>query len=97
MQQSQYDYEENGTYCYPGTNVLRNKLNIHEKDILSDAERSISLLRMIEQIQSAVKFRRVLNPHRNSPVLRTHGVLRNPPLFLGGFKTLPEFSFQICN
>ena len=32
MQQSQYDYEEDGTYCYPGTNGLRNKLNIHEKD-----------------------------------------------------------------
>ena len=48
MQQNQYDYEEDGTYCYPGTNVLRNKLNIHDGDKLSDAERSISLVRMIE-------------------------------------------------
>ena len=55
MQQSQYDYEEDGTYCYPGTNVLRNKLNIHEKDILSDAERSISLLRMIELEEHPLK------------------------------------------
>ena len=48
MQQNQYDYEEDGTYCYPGTDVLKNKLNIHDKEILSDAERSISLVRMIE-------------------------------------------------
>ena len=48
MQQNQYDYEEDGTYCYPGTNVLRNKLNIRDGDILSDAERSISLVRMME-------------------------------------------------
>ena len=48
MQQNQYDYEEDGTYCYPGTDVLKNKLNIHDREILSDAERSISLVRMIE-------------------------------------------------
>ena len=48
MQQNQYDYEEDGTYCYPGTNVLRNKLNIRDGDKLSDAERSISLVRMME-------------------------------------------------
>lgn len=47
MQQNQYDYEEDGTYCYPGTNVLRNKLNIRDGDRLSDAERSISLVRMM--------------------------------------------------
>lgn len=45
---NQYDYEEDGTYCYPGTNVLKNKLNIHDRGTLSDAERSISLVRMIE-------------------------------------------------
>lgn len=48
MHQNQYDYEEDGTYCYPGTDVLKNKLNIHDRGILSDAERSISLVRMIE-------------------------------------------------
>jgi len=31
MQQDQYDYEEDGTYCYPGTDVLKNKLNIRDK------------------------------------------------------------------
>lgn len=48
MQQDQYDYEENDTYCYPGTDVLKNKLNIRDKNTLADAERSISLVRMIE-------------------------------------------------
>ena len=55
MQQNQYDYEEDGTYCYPGTNVLRNKLNIRDGDRLSDAERSISLVRMMELEEHPIK------------------------------------------
>ena len=55
MQQNQYDYEEDGTYCYPGTDVLKNKLNIHDREILSDAERSISLVRMIELEEHPIK------------------------------------------
>lgn len=43
MHRDHYDYEEDGTYCYLGTDVLRNKLNIHDKDTLSEAERSISV------------------------------------------------------
>lgn len=48
MQQNLYDYEEDGTYCYTDTGVLKNKLNIRDRDKLSEAERSISLVRMIE-------------------------------------------------
>ncbi len=55
MQQNQYDYEEDGTYCYPGTDVLKNKLNIHDREILSNAERSISLVRMIELEEHPIK------------------------------------------
>lgn len=55
MQQDQYDYEEDGTYCYPGTDVLKNKLNIRDKDTLSEAERSISLLRMMELEEKPIK------------------------------------------
>ena len=33
-------------YCYPGTNVLRNKFNIHNKKQLDDIEQSISFLRL---------------------------------------------------
>ena len=55
MQQNQYDYEEDGTYYYPGTDVLKNKLNIHDREILSNAERSISLVRMIELEEHPIK------------------------------------------
>lgn len=41
-----YDFED-PTYCYPGTNVLRNKLNIHDADSLAIAETSISMAQMI--------------------------------------------------
>lgn len=28
-------------YCYPGTDVLRNRLNIHDEALLSEAEREL--------------------------------------------------------
>lgn len=35
-----YKYGEMGDslYCYPGTNILKNKLNIHDEQILEQAE-----------------------------------------------------------
>lgn len=57
MHRDHYDYEEDGTYCYLGADVLRNKLNIHDKDTLSEAERSISLLRMMELEEKPIKGR----------------------------------------
>lgn len=41
-----YDYEWDREYCYPNSNVLRNKLNIHSADALSAAEREITSLRL---------------------------------------------------
>lgn len=41
-----YDYEWDREYCYPNSNVLRNKLNIHSADALSVAEREITSLRL---------------------------------------------------
>ena len=29
-------------YCYPGTNILKNKLNIHDEQILEQAELELS-------------------------------------------------------
>lgn len=55
MQQNEYDYEEDGTYCYPGTGVLRNRLNIRDGEKLSEAERSISLIRMMELEEHPIK------------------------------------------
>ena len=39
-------------YCYPKTNILKNKLNIKDADILSEAERDFSEL-AISQIEYA--------------------------------------------
>ena len=55
MGQNQYDYEEDGTYCYPNTDILINKLNIRDKVALSNAERSITLIRMIEMEEHPIE------------------------------------------
>lgn len=49
-QEYDYSYEDKGDaqYCYPGTNVLRNKLNIQDLDILYEAERDFSSVRQAE-------------------------------------------------
>ena len=48
-----YDFED-PTYCYPGTDVLRNKLGIHDSDELSSAEAGITLLRIMDLARNPV-------------------------------------------
>ena len=43
-----YDNEKDAKYCYPGTNILKNKLNIKDPDILHKAERDYSSVRQAE-------------------------------------------------
>ncbi len=43
-----YEYEDNGQYCYPHTHVLRNKLDIHDKDELFKVEQELSSARYFE-------------------------------------------------
>lgn len=43
-----YDYAEDGTYCYPGSSVLRNRFNIRDESTLRKFERHIAALRMSE-------------------------------------------------
>lgn len=39
-----YVYEDNDNkYCYPNTNILKNKLGLIDADILRDAERELSI------------------------------------------------------
>lgn len=41
------DYEISDTiYCYPGSNVLKNKLNIRDADTLENAERELTAIRI---------------------------------------------------
>ena len=41
-----YSYEWDREYCYPDSNVLINKLNIHDADALRIAKREITSLRL---------------------------------------------------
>ena len=49
-QEYNYFYNDDGDakYCYPGTNVLKNKLNIRNLDVLHEAERDYSAVRHAE-------------------------------------------------
>ena len=49
-----YDDHYDKKYCYPGTNVLKNKLNIRDLDTLYDAERDYSAVRQAELDQKGV-------------------------------------------
>jgi len=46
---AKYDYSYQGTedYCYPGTDVLKNKLNIKDDDALAVAERRITSIKLL--------------------------------------------------
>ena len=52
MKDQEYDYfyddEQDTKYCYAGTNILKNKLNIRDLDILHEAERDYSSVRQAE-------------------------------------------------
>ena len=43
-----YEYERDDYYCYPGSVVLRNKLNLLNEKELSVAEREITGLKSLE-------------------------------------------------
>jgi cell filamentation protein len=57
---SEYAYNYHGTenYCYPGTDILRNKQGITDEIILTNAEREITSLRllMIRDMQTMGQF-----------------------------------------
>ena len=52
MKDQEYDYfyddEQDAVYCYPGTNILKNKLNIRDIEVLHEAERDYSSVRQAE-------------------------------------------------
>ena len=59
MKDQEYDYfyEDEGDvkYCYPGSNVLKNKFNIRNLDFLHEAERDYSSVRQAELAKQGVK------------------------------------------
>jgi len=46
---AKYDYSYHGMedYCYPGTDVLKNKLNIKDDNALTVAERRITSIKLL--------------------------------------------------
>ncbi|WP_455543921.1 Fic/DOC family protein [Intestinibacter sp.] len=50
-----YEYELDSHYCYPGTYILKNKLNITDIDELKSAERSITSLRTAQIMQNPIE------------------------------------------
>lgn len=58
MKDQEYDYfyddEADAKYCYPGTNVLQNKLDIRDLDTLHMAERDYSSVRQTELMMQGV-------------------------------------------
>lgn len=50
-----HKYEYDVRYCYPGSNVLRNKLIITDKDILEEEERRITSLRTAEAMKKGIR------------------------------------------
>ena len=58
MKDQEYDYfyddEQDAKYCYPGTNVLKNKLDIKDLDTLHEAERDYSAVRQAELVGQGV-------------------------------------------
>ncbi len=68
MTEYDYEYGSDTKYCYPGTNVLKNKLNIHDYDELSIAERDITSIRIIqlerEPVPETINFEYLKSIHR---------------------------------
>ncbi len=50
-----YSYINDGTYCYPDTDILINKLNIRNEKDLYDIERKLVSLRVDELIDNPIK------------------------------------------
>ena len=50
-----YSYIEDGTYCYPHTDILKNKLGIKDDDFLFEIERKLVSLRVDELIVTPIK------------------------------------------
>lgn len=42
-------------YCYPGTNILKNKLNIKDNKILKKAEEEITVIKQMELLKNPIR------------------------------------------
>jgi cell filamentation protein len=47
MEKYDYTYDDSEGYCYPGTDILKNKLGIRDDDALTTAEREITSIKLL--------------------------------------------------
>ena len=57
MKNYSYDYEWDIEYCYPNSNVLKNKLNITNSDDLATAEREITSIKLAYAKQNVIDIK----------------------------------------
>ena len=78
-----YTYETTKDYCYKGTTVLINKLNVFNNEVLYDAERALVTLRIYEFNEKPIKgnfdFTHLKNIHKFlfQDIYRGAGDIRN--------------------
>jgi cell filamentation protein len=83
MTKYDYEYERVGAYCYPNSNVLRNKLDIQDAATLEVAERRITAARIAEletiRLKGKLDFDHLCAIHRHvfQDVYPWAGELRN--------------------
>ena len=53
MSKYDYEFEYDPVYCYPSSDVLRNKMDIRDQDRLSKIERDISFIKTTELMKKA--------------------------------------------
>ena len=101
MKDQEYDYfyddEQDAKYCYPGTNVLKNKLDIRNLDTLHEAERDYSAVRQAELVGQGVtgdfSFKHLCSIHKHlfSDVYSWAGKTRTVDISKGTIFCLVQF------
>ena len=101
MKDQEYDYfyddEQDAKYCYPGTNVLKNKLDIRDLDTLHEAERDYSAVRQAELVGQGVtgdfSFKHLCSIHKHlfSDVYSWAGKTRTVDISKGTVFCLVQF------
>jgi len=63
-----YEYERDSYYCYPNCFTLKNKLNIKDEDLLEEAERQITAVKILDikmhPVKGDLNFAHLVNIHK---------------------------------
>lgn len=94
-----YEYEESSdkSYCYPNTNILKNKFDIRDIDVLHEAEREYSMVRYAELEKRGVTGRfdlnhlRAIHKYLFQDVYEWAGEIRTVDISKGNIFCLSQF------